>query len=63
MIMPAAFRHWCTGSFRIRLRTKNKESKHASVKRDLKELNKMFTLGVLYIRQIRAEAHICGGHL
>ena len=61
--MPAAFGHWCTGSFRIRLHIKNKESKHASVKFNLKELNKMFTLRFVHIRQIRAEAHICGSHL
>ena len=41
----------------------NQESNHASVKRDLQELNKLFTLIDLHTRQTSPEAHACDSHL
>ena len=42
---------------------RNHAWEHASVKRDLQELNNLFTLRSLHTRQTRAEAHSCGSHL
>ena len=43
---------------------RNHAWEHASVKRDLQELNiNLFTLRGLHTRQTRAKAHTCGSHL
>ena len=42
---------------------RNHAWEHASVKRDLQELNNLFTLRSLHTRQTRAKAHTCSSHL
>ena len=64
--MASAFRQ-IVQSFRIWLhgkeKEKNHESKHALVKRDFQEFNKLFTLSVLHVRQRSVEAHACNSLL